>query len=174
MPNLTFTEEEAREAQREWGCNCGPAALAFALQVKLGAVRHAIPEFDGRRYTSPTMMAQGLAYFGRTFRALRNPSRGGKVQPSIDAMFSGPLSLVRIQWTGPWTKFGSNARWAARQTHWVASWAERGVPLVFDVNCGIASYGSWEYDVVPQLTARYPRADGGWYAANVWRLEPAR
>lgn len=41
MPVMTypFTEDEMYAAAREWGCNCGPSALAFALQVPLDRVR---------------------------------------------------------------------------------------------------------------------------------------
>jgi hypothetical protein len=171
MPTYTFTEEQARTAHDEWGCNCGPTALAFALQTTLEAVRYALPDFPARRYTSPTMMSGALVELGRTFKAVRNPSNGGKLQASIDAMFAGPMSLTRIQWTGPWTANGANAKWAARQTHWIATWAERGVPIIFDCNGGIQGLGAWETNIVPLIVETIPRADGGWYAANVWRIE---
>jgi hypothetical protein len=53
MPTYTFTQDEVRIAHEQWGCNCGPAAMAFALQIGLEPVRHAIPLFAERRYTSP-------------------------------------------------------------------------------------------------------------------------
>jgi len=172
MPSYTFTEEEARDAYDAWGCNCGPTALAFALQVGLDAVRHAIPQFPERRYTSPSMMAAALEFFGRKYTVVRNPGSRRNPQRGIDAMFAGPMSLVRIQWTGPWTAGDAPAKWAARQTHWIAAWSERGVPLVFDVNGGIRGFERWEGEIVPALVATIPRADGGWYPANVWRLLP--
>ncbi len=170
MPTYTFTEEQARAAYDEWGCNCGPTALAFALQVNLEAVRHAIPGFAERRYTSPTMMAAALDFLGREYTVVRNPSGGRNRQRGIDAMLAGSMSLVRIQWTGPWTAWNKTAKWAARQTHWIATWAERGVPLVFDVNGRIQVFCEWEDQTVPAIVATYPRADGGWYPANVWRI----
>lgn len=51
-----FTEEELEAAADEWGCNCGPSALAFALQKPLEEVRYAIPDFEQKGYTSPTMI----------------------------------------------------------------------------------------------------------------------
>ena len=39
----TFSEVEASEAYEKWGCNCGPTALAFALQTSLDAAHKAIP-----------------------------------------------------------------------------------------------------------------------------------
>jgi hypothetical protein len=170
MPTYTFTEEETRAAADEWGCNCGPTALAFALQTTLDVVRPAIPDFATRRYTSPTMMKSALEKLHPKWHAVRNPSRGGSVQASIDAMFAGPMSLTRIQWTGPWTAPGANSKWAARQTHWIATWAERGVFILFDCNGGIQGLNKWETEIAPLIVATIPRADGGWYAANVWRI----
>ena len=53
----TFTQADSQRAFDEWGANCGPNALAFALQTSLDAVKGQIPEFEKRRYTSPSMMA---------------------------------------------------------------------------------------------------------------------
>jgi hypothetical protein len=168
-----FTEEEARAAHEEWGCNCGPTALAFALQKPLADVRDAIPSFDDRRYTSPMMMRAALEYFGQRFLAIA-ASRRDSAQ--ITRMFAGPMTLVRIQWTGPWIVDGKPQRWAARQTHWIACWTdgsdviEGGRRLVFDCNGGMRTFGSWESEIVPLITATVKRADGGWYPANIWRL----
>ena len=172
MPTYTFNEADARAAHEEWGCNCGPTALAFALQVKLGAVRHAIPKFAERRYTSPTMMAAALEFLQQPFTAVRAGLKhaGTNNAAAIDQMFRGPLTLVRIQWTGPWIVKGKPQRWAARQTHWIATWSERGVYLVFDVNGGIQGLSRWEVETVPAIVATIKNADGGWYPQNIWRL----
>jgi hypothetical protein len=117
------------------------------------------------------MMAAALDFFSRRAVKISNPSSSGRfVQRGIDAMFSGPMALVRIQWTGPWIINGKPQKWAARQTHWIAAWAERGVPLVFDVNCGIQGFLQWEHETVPRITETVDRADGGWFPMNVWRL----
>lgn len=172
MPTYTFTEDEARVAHEEWGCNCGPTALAFALQTTLPAVRYAIKDFDERRYTSPSMMRMALAELGHNFTALPAGPKNAGVNnaEAFIRMFAGPMTLVRIQWTGPWIVDGVPQRWAARQTHWIATWAERGVPIVFDCNGGVQGFGKWEQEIVPLITAEVKRADGGWYAANIWRL----
>lgn len=167
MPTYTFTQEDAQRAYEEWGCNCGPAALAFALQTTLYAVRHAIPKFDERRYTSPTMMRQALQNLGRSFTAARGPFHGERFQRGLDAMFAGPMKLVRIQWTGPWT--GKVQKWAARQTHWIAAWYAQ-TSQVFDVNGGIRTFQSWQAQIVPAIVAEIKRADGGWYPANIWEV----
>lgn len=169
-----FNEADARAAHDEWGCNCGPAALAFALQLKLDAVRPAIPDFAERRYTSPTMMAAALENLGRRFTAIRNPHGGRKPEVGHANMFAGPVSLVRIQWTGPWTADGKTTKWAARQTHWIVCWTNGpDMWLVFDINGGVQRFWNWKRDIVPLIVAGVPRADGGWFPANVWRLEAA-
>jgi hypothetical protein len=161
-----FTEE-AEDANEEWGCNCGPTALAFALQRPLEDVRHAIPDFAERRYTSPAMMKAALQHFRQGFLAITASS-----EAALPRMFAGPMSLVRIQWTGPWIVKGKPQKWAARQTHWIAAWmgSPGGSRLVFDCNGGMRTYESWEAEIVPIIVASVKRADGGWYPANIWRF----
>lgn len=167
-----FDEAEAKAAYEEWCCNCGPAALAFALQKKLNEVRPAIPQFAERKYTSPTMMIQALQHFNQKFNAIRAPSKiDGEfsLEQGILNMFCGPMSLVRIQWCGPWTTI--NTRWAATHTHWICCWRDNGNKYVFDINGGIMGFNYWDDEIVPLIVASIPRADGKWYPANVWQLE---
>lgn len=164
-----FTEQEFQTAVVEWGCNCGPSALAFACQLPLAAARAAIPEFDRKKYTSPTMMKAALAFLNRGFVEAK--------PATIENMFVHGPSLVRIQWTGPWTKPGSNPKWAYGYTHWIATWrpgpAIEGGPLdVFDCNGGAMTFDRWEEEIVPLLTS-FPRADGGWLPTHIWRLRGA-
>lgn len=161
-----FTEADAKAAHDEWGCNCGPTALSFALQWPLADVRYMIPGFEQKRYTSPTMMRSALDLISQRISCVG--------RPSVEAMFDqheyrGRLALVRIQWTGPWTAPGANPRWAYRHTHWITTWTERSVPLIFDCNGGIRGIDSWESEIVPLLTD-YERADGGWFPTHIWRL----
>lgn len=179
-PIYPFTEQEANDAYKEWGCNCGPTSLAFALQIGLDQVRGKIPGFEEKRYTSPTMMKAGLANLGRAFK-------NAGADPA--AMWDEKPALVRIQWTGPWTLPGANPKWAYRQTHWIVTWVEivtnprvmsaaalemgareEAKLRVFDCNGGIRSFDSWKQEIVPLLTALYPRADGGWNPTHVWRV----
>jgi hypothetical protein len=157
-----FTEADSQTAYEEWGANCGPNALAFALQLPLSTVRHAIPDFEAKRYTSPTMMKAALSALSKSFTP-------GPI--SIEGLFYRPrISLVRIQWLGPWTVPGMNPKWAYRQTHWIATWADGDAAMVFDVNGGVRTFDSWKSEIVPALTAAIPRADGGWRPTHVWRL----
>lgn len=160
-----FTQEQANAAADSWGCNCGPAALAFACQKPLDAARYAIVDFDRKRYTSPSMMRAALAELRREIVTVRRPTR--------DEMFSHLPSLVRIQWTGPWSKPGVPAVAAYRHTHWVCCWLEGpeiegGPPLVFDVNGGVLHVSDWENEIVPLLLPK--DGDGKWHPTHVWRL----
>jgi len=57
---LRFDQRDFEQANAEWGCNCGPSALAAALGITLDRAHELIPEFDDRRYTSPRMMKDAL------------------------------------------------------------------------------------------------------------------
>lgn len=158
----SFTQDEFDAAVKQWGCNCGPSALAFALQTKLDVARDLIPKFDEKRYTSPTMMKAALLGIGCRFTP---------AEVSIAAMFApgGQASLVRVQWTGPWTEPGSNPKWAYGYTHWICTWVERGAQLVFDCNGGMQSFHEWRDETVPLLIGGNKRATG-WVPTHIWRL----
>lgn len=161
MPKYTFTQDEAQTAYDEWGCNCGPTALAFALQTTLEKVHPLLPGFDSKRYTNPSMMKRALEMANRRFRSVQLP---------VSTQMFDELALVRIQWTGPWTAQGARPRWAYRQTHWITTWSDCGSPWLFDCNGGVQSFPLWEKTIVPLLTGAIERADGGWYPTHIWRL----
>lgn len=198
MLTCPFTEDELLAAHKAWGCNCGPAALAFALQTTLDTVRPAIPEFESRRYTSQIMMAAALRYFGETFSVVRDPSKGRNSRERIESMFVEQVALARIQWTGPWTERDASAKWACLHTHWIACWRDQSAArvvfsqaspgvdpgafnskvgidpiagaMVYDCNVGVIEFSEWESTIAPAIIRSIPRADGGWFAADVWRL----
>lgn len=179
MPAYTFSENAMQQAHEEWGCNCGPSALAFALQRTLEEIRPAMDHvgFDEKRYTSPTMMKNALAKLGVTKYELKVPVRtpDGKLDasPMFQEVFIGYImALVRIQWTGPWTQPGANPKWAYRQTHWIATWSDQGEQMVFDCNGGILRFELWEKQIVPLITDHIPRADGGWFPTHIWTVDP--
>ena len=156
-----FAQDEAERCHKEWGANCGPNALAFALQRPLESVRGAIPGFETKRYTSPSMMSAALEALGVKWDAQRPPIKV--------AMFSWKISLVRVQFGGPWTARGTNPRWAYVHTHWVACWLHETVgPCVFDVNGGMMSSARWQSDVLPLLTP--PRGDREWWPTHIWTI----
>lgn len=163
MLTYSFTEADSQEAYDEWGANCGPNSLAFALQKPLSEIRGSIPDFDKRRYTSPTMMKQALVNLSVPWVEVKPVSK--------DTMFQWLPCLVRIQWCGPWTDEGANPKWAYRQTHWITTYmVERQGPMVFDCNGGIRGFKSWQDEIVPPLTAMYPRANGEWFPTHVWKI----
>ena len=172
LSDYPFTEQQMQAASDEWGANCGPAALAFALRIGIDVVRGKIPGFEEKRYTSPTMMKAGLENLGFKYIAVTCP---GNDNPRIAAMFANEIYLVRVQWTGPWTAPGASPKWAYRQTHWIATWMGVGlahkIPMVFDCNGGIMTHEAWRNNIVPLLTSQCPRADGGWFPTHVWRPE---
>lgn len=151
-----FSESDFKTAADEWGCNCGPTALAFVLGAPLSYVKGIIPHFKERRYTSPAMMKSALKM------AVPLGWRS-----SCDMFDVGP-ALVRIQWHGPWKDKWT--RW--RSTHWIATIknaATRG-PLIFDCNGGVRTFDSWKEVIVPCLAALHEGADGTWSATHVLRL----
>lgn len=154
-----FSELEFDNAVDAWGCNCGPSALAFALQLPLSVARDAIPAFVEKGYTSPTMMLDALQTLGVEIH------RVAKGEVDTSSMFDdASASLVRIQWTGPW--YG---RYAYGHTHWIATWLnEFGKPMVFDCNGGMMASHLWESEIVPLLIPR--RGDGGWEPTHILRV----
>lgn len=164
-PVLAFSLDEANRAYDAWGANCGPGALAAVTGHTLEAVRSHLIGFDEKRYTNPSMMLSALRSLGVSF--------GMTLRPPATSMAAWParLGLVRIQWTGPWTKPGVPIAARYRHTHWVGA-ARRGADDVgvFDINCmnsgGWVPLDAWVSVMVPYLT-RDARADGGWHQTHV-------
>ncbi len=158
-----FSEAEAQAAIAEWGCNCGPSALAFALQRDLDFARRAIEQFESRRYTSTPMMRDALRRVGADFDEF--------LEPNKPDMFCERIALVRIQWSGKW----NHTQWASHRTHWIATWIEQldtgATPMVFDINGGIRCYADWTMKIVPMLLPK--NGDGDWFPTHVLRLGEA-
>lgn len=162
---LAFNEADANRAFDEWGCNCGPTALAAAVGLTPDQVRPHMLGFEKKKYTNPTMMFEaldslaGAGFIARwksvTFRGIGQ----GMVTPEF--------GLARIQWEGPWTAPGVPLRVRYRKTHWVAVNFDK----VFDVNAmwcgGWVQYDRWVRDVVPViLRLCVPKANGKWHITH--------
>lgn len=168
---LQFSSADMERAFHDWGCNCGPSALAVVLGITLDAARDLIVDFPSRKYTSPTMMGAALASFGATYGEI---SKCRKVPATLCPDVLPDHGLVRVQWTGPWTEPGVNPKWAYRVTHWFATFMlEPRCPehrVIFDVNSGPSTWEHWLSTIPKAITDSIPRADGGWYLTHLWEV----
>ena len=176
---LRFTRDDAERAFDDWGCNCGPAALAATLGWTLDEVRTHLGDFAAKGYVNPTLMQAALRSTGAQFswRPLSFAAQGRGIDPWPDH------GLARVQWEGPWTKPGVPMPARYRHTHWVAACrSERHGVGIFDINTmlgngpGWCSLADWSAVIVPAiLAAGVPRADGRWHLTHIaeLRLLPA-
>lgn len=164
-----FGERAAERAADEWGCNCGPAALAAIMNMTLDEVRPHMGDFESKGYTNPTLMFGALKSVGARYVS-STPSRAAPA-----GCWDWPnWGLCRVQWEGPWTKPGVPIRARYRQTHWIGvCHPPRSETVgIFDVNClqngsGWVSFLDWEMMVVPWLLKNaVPRADGKWHLTH--------
>ena len=92
-PALRFTGDEAEQAWRSWGFNCGPGALCGVLQLRPEQVR-LVPWSEG----TPTAEIVSASFEGPitvvTFRA--NGRLFTLKVPSADAPLQGRASIVLI------------------------------------------------------------------------------
>jgi hypothetical protein len=167
-----FTVEDAQRAHDEWGCNCGPSALAAIVGLTLDQVRQHMGDFERKGYTNPTLMLDALhsVYAAGLILGWRNVSKRSGVLPGCDWPQYG---LARIQWEGPWTAPGVPMRARYRHTHWVgaAQVPHRGIGI-FDINCinnvsGWVAVSEWRQTVVPWILKEcVPRAFGAWHITH--------
>lgn len=166
-PVILFTPDDLERAWRDWGCNCGPAALAVATGRHVNDVRLHLPGFDARRYTNPTMMALALGALGVPYHWHR----------SAELPIEWPrCGLARIQWEGPWTAPGIPIPARYRHSHWVAvftipAFANPDRPSgrgIFDVNCPYwVPFESWRDVLVPEILKDWePKATGQWWVTD--------
>lgn len=167
MLKLAFTPDELSAASEEWGCNCGPAALAAALGASLRRVRQAVESagFDAKGYMNPTMMCQAANDLDCVL--VRDSTRRGNDR----CVLRYRKAIVRVQWTGPWTQPGASAKWAYSKSHWIATFDVNSCDFaVYDINSGVVTLEDWKDDVAPKIAAEIPRADGGWFFTHVYSI----
>lgn len=168
--NPLFTPADADRAYDEWGCNCGPSAIAAICNLTLDEVRPHMGDFETKHYANPTLMLDTLnrLYFAKLLRAW---TRAQATWPQY--------GLVRIQWEGPWTKPGVPARARYRHTHWVGAGRHRGRIGIFDINAmsngsGWTALENWECVMVPYILKEcVPKADGKWHITHAIEVTPA-
>lgn len=177
---ICFTSADVDRANADWLCTCGPAALAAICGLTLDEAKPLfMPAFPG--YTTPTRMLAALRRSGRKWSSAGVPRESKTTWPLY--------GIARIQWHGPWTTRGADARWAYTHTHWVGvsqGEGSRGQHLVdvWDVNCvgecpavnlldndGWIPLQFWDADIVPMLTKDIKRASGGWSITHAIEVE---
>jgi hypothetical protein len=174
MMRTRFSYEDAERAHDEWGCNCGPGALAAIMGMTLDEVRPHMGDFERKHYTNPTLMFDALRSIGATWKA---NVVGSKCAGATCTFVGWPLfGLARVQWEGPWTQPGVPMRARYRYTHWVGAQQRNGSYGIFDINCmsngtGWCSLDDWIKHLVPSLVALYPRANGKWHITHAIEVE---
>jgi hypothetical protein len=119
--------------------------------------------FYEKKYMSPSMMRQALQIACAWWDEMPTSPHA--------YMFDHRPALVRIQWTGPWTESHVvSKKWAYLHTHWITTWAGDG-NMAFDCNGGVMPFEAWENDIPQMATSKHPRADGGWFPTDVWRIK---
>jgi hypothetical protein len=170
--NLRFTAADAERASDEWGCNCGPSALAAITGRSLDEIRQIMGDFERKRYTNPTLMFDSLNRAGVKWWKLEGIPTFG---------------LLRIQWEGPWTEPGVPMRVRYRHTHWVAIQQHERMGIqypgkispdagIFDINAmasgGWIAFRDWAATLVPWIIQEcVPRANGRWHITHQVQIE---
>lgn len=169
---LRFTLEDAERANDEWGCNCGPAALAAISGRSLDEIRPVMGDFERKRYTNPTLMFESLNRTGIKWWKIEGiPTHG----------------LLRVQWEGPWTRPGVPMRARYRHTHWIGIQQSDHMAIsfpgkisfgagIFDINAmnsgGWIAFRDWTATLVPWLLKECePKAEGGWHFTHFVEVE---
>lgn len=154
MVPLRFTKQESLNAQKAWGANCGPHALAAACEVDLKTVEKAVAPFKG--WMSPSQMEGALNRLGRHFQ--KNGNLFTK-EPKA--------GILRVQWHGPWLK-NPNPAASYKHTHWVACRQGHIHDTVID-----GAWGQWMpiKDWIPKMESYSKREYAGWHFTHWFRLQ---
>ena len=167
---LRFSVADAQKATDAWRFNCGPGALCAVLGMTPDELRPELGDFGRKGYTNPTLMKKTLTRCGAAqFVVYRGDKPGVGIPTKLD------LALVRVQWSGPWTRPGVPMRVRYRQTHWIG--VRKNSSEIFDINAmkegGWIPCARWEGLYVPWLVeALVPDGDGGWWPTHVIAVIP--
>ena len=164
-----------RDANESWGFNCGPAALCAVTGLTPDQVRPHLGDFESKRYTNPSLMAESLRSLRLPFREVFKEKPAHTLSGWVDANAPGVVyprfGLVRIQWAGPWTQPGVPIRVRYRRTHWIAVDQREKNRMVFDVNCGLVAWKDWVDSVVPWILEQcVPKATGEFWPTHCWEV----
>lgn len=163
LPVNRFDGADLDRAHADWGCNCGPAALAACLGWSLDEVRPHLGEFERRGFMSPSMMLAAIASAG--FRTRPIPASSPDSLPAH--------GLLRVQWGGPWLAPGVPPKAAYRYTHWIACKRFGGPEdvAVFDVNCPAwQPMARWQHGTAIVLMDAVKRCDRTFGFTHRWEV----
>lgn len=142
------------EANREWGANCGPGALAAILKMSMDDLRPHMGDFEKKHYTNPKLMFQILDRLKVNWRRKTTLVSYG---------------LVRIRWEGEGTSL--------RDTHWIGVNAKHPTIGIFDINAlgndtGWCSFDDWRNIVAPHIIKEcVPKGNGKWHITHAIEIE---
>lgn len=167
-PRTRFHFGDADRANREWGMNCGPGAIAAICGLTLDEVRPYMGDFERKHYTNPTLMWQVLERLWPAYAISYYPSRIQGAKP----MTWPAYGLARIQWGGTWMEPGVPMAARYRRTHWVGACSpDQNNVGIFDINIiangtGWTPLEDWSSIVVPMLVGDMKGADGTWFITH--------
>lgn len=140
------------QANKEWGANCGPCALAAAIGKDLADVREALPGFSVRKYMNVTQMKDALKVL--------------KVQHRFAAGYGD--GLLHIQWGG----FEILPTWVQYEhTHWIAVKGD----AVFEVSAGEwVTFEEWKRVMPAAMKENVTGCNGKWSVRSRLELGPRR
>ena len=166
IPVLRFGAPCYFKAMNEWGCNCGPGALAAMTISSLDQARLALSRcgdikgFDECGHTKETLMKVGLERLSFSIRENKS-----NVWPKY--------GLVRVVWHGPWNDYGKGNFWPPHHSHWVGSVMTHEGLMIFDINAivvgGFINMAFWEDVVIPDILKDID-ADGSWTMLESWDI----
>lgn len=176
-----FTNAESDLAHEEWKFNCGPGALCGLLRLTPTEIRPRLYDFENKGYTNPTLMRQVVESLGLSVQQVYRQDR--EVSNAMAVPWP-KFGLVRIQFTGKWTKPGVPMRVRYWYTHWMAVRCPVLHPAktdtqvaIFDVNTmgrqaankleGWCSLKDWMALIEPQLR---PDDGDGWFPTHLWEV----
>ena len=152
IPPLAFTEADSAHANKLFGANCGPHALAAATGKSVLTAIQAIPDFIKKRYTNPTMMTAGLKALNAHYTLSKNLRVKGVPENGV----------ARIQWEGRWLRSDAPPIAAYPYTHWVGCKDEHIFCTAIS-RFGWVPYSVWA-DELAQLCAR--NNYDGWHVTH--------
>lgn len=159
-PILRSIGDIDREADA-WGANCGPAAIAAALEVQLADVRDAVsPGGAFKGFMGANDLKAAIPRAGG--RIVRTWSKPPQAPEAVFESAGDGRYVVLVRWLGPWDAV---PRAAATKRHCVAFvYAPRSSPgWVFDINSGWLCFDEWHAEIVPLLI---PKRGSGEYVID--------